>query len=156
MAKINQRTQHILESMIVNKFSEKRNALAKELDAIKERDCEIANENMDKCKDFICRYMEHADELIHKALKTAGLEIGSRYYYGGHAICLFDSDCKLKSNWKEYVRPIAKKDAKRKEVEQKLDELTTKCRKAMDELILRASLGCKYDDVMKFINNLEV
>jgi hypothetical protein len=156
MAKINNKTQAILENMIVGKFEDKRKALVEEIEEIKKRNQEIADENKDKCKDFICQYMEHANELIHKILKTAGLEVGGKYYYSSHAVCLFDSDGALKSDWKDYVRPIAKESERLTKLEQELDVLLFKCKKAMNELVLRASLGCKYDDVMEFINNLEV
>lgn len=155
MAKINNKTQAILEDMIISKFEDKRSALVKEIDEIKERDYELATENKDKCKERICQYVEHADELIHKVLKTAGLEIGSRYS-GPHFVCLLDSDGELRSDWKGYIKPIAKKSERLAALEKELDELLAKCKKAMNELVLRANLGCKYDDVMEFINNLEV
>lgn len=157
MAKINQRTQHILESMIVDKFKEKRNALSSELDAINERNSEIVRENKDKSRESIVRAINKAQEDITKVLKNAGLEIYRRYY-GSHFVNLLDDDGELKSNWKEYIRPISNKgkSAKQQSLEEDLEELDTKRRKAMDELVLRASFGCKYNDVMEFINNLEV
>lgn len=155
MAKINNRTQAILENMILSRFEDRRSALVKEIDEINERNQEIAEENKDKCKEFICQYMEHANELIQKVLKTAGLEI--HRYNTNHAVCLFYSTSgKLDDNWKRYIRPIEKKSERMAALKQELDALLAKRKKAMDELVLRASLGCKYDDVMEFINNLEV
>jgi vacuolar-type H+-ATPase subunit I/STV1 len=156
MAKINNKTQAILENMIVGKFEDKRKALVEEIDAIKNRDYEITTENKEKCKDSIVRVVEKAQNDIAKLLKTCGLEIGHKFYEGEHFTYLVDSDGEIKSNWKEYIRPIAKKSAKQEALEQELETLLAKCKKAMDELILRASLGCKYSDVMEFINNLEV
>jgi len=156
MAKINNKTQAILENMIVGKFEDKRKALVEEIDAIKERDNEINNENKDKCKDSILRVVDKAQDDIAKLLKTAGLELRSKYTDREcHFTRLFDSG-ELEHDWKDYVKPIAKKSERLTKLEQELDALFAKCKKAMDELVLRASLGCKYDDVMEFINNLEV
>lgn len=157
MAKIDKRTQHILESMIVDKFKEKRAALSSELDAIKERNSEIVKENKDKCRETIVRAMSKAHDDIVKALKNAGLEMGGRYY-GIHLVNMFNSDGELRSDWRDCIKPIASKSksARQQSLEGDLKELDTKCRKAIDELVLRASLGCKYNDVMEFINNLEV
>lgn len=156
MAKINNKTQAILEDMIVSKFEDKRSALVKEIDEIRERDYEIATENKEKCKDSIVRVIEKAQNDIAKLLKVAGLEVWNRYS-GPHFYCLLNSDGELRSDWKGYIKPIAKKKSMRlAALEKELDELLAKCKKAMNELVLRANLGCKYDDVMEFINNLEV
>ena len=157
MAKIDKRTQGILESMIVDKFKEKRAALSYELDAIKERNSEIVKENKDKCRDTIIRVMTKAQEDIVKTLKNAGLKIDGRYY-ADHIVCMFNSDGELRSDWKDYIKPIASKSksARQSALEEDLEELDAKCRKAMDELVLRASLGCKYNEVMEFVNNIEV
>lgn len=155
MAKIDKRTQGILESMIVDKFKDKRNVLSSELDAIKERDRVIISENKDKCRDSIVRVMCKAQNDIMKILKNAGLEIGNGYDCS-NIICLFDCDCELRKNWDRNVIPIAKKNPRQLYIEENLKELDNKRRKAIDELVLRATLGCKYNEVMDFINNLEV
>jgi hypothetical protein len=155
MAKINNKTQAILENMIVGKFEDKRKALVEEIEAIKERDYEITTENKEKCKDSIVRVVEKAQNDIAKLLKVAGLEIASRYS-GPHFVCLLNSDGEIRSDWKGYIKPIEKKSGRLATLEQELETLLAKCKKSMDELVLRASLGCKYDDVMEFINNLEV
>jgi hypothetical protein len=155
MAKINNKTQAILENMIVGKFEDKRKALVEEIEAIKERDYEITTENKEKCKDSIVRVVEKAQNDIAKLLKVAGLEIVSRYS-GSHFVCLLNSDGEIRGNWKDYIKPIEKKSGRLATLEQELETLLAKCKKAMDELVLRASLGCKYNDVMEFINNLEV
>lgn len=156
MAKINNKTQAILEDMIVSKFGDKRKALVEEIESIKERDGEIANENKDKCKDSIIRVVEKAQNDIAKLLKVAGLELGNKYSSVLHFECLLNSNGELRSDWKGYIKPIVKKSMRLAALEQELDALLAKCKKAMDELVLRASLGCKYDDVMEFINNFEV
>lgn len=156
MAKINNKTQEILENMIVCKFEDKRSALVEEIDAIKKRDSEITNENKDKCKDSIIRVVEKAQNDITKLLKTAGFELRNKYHNREcHFTRMFDSG-ELEHDWKDYIKPIAKKDERLTALERELEALIAKCKKAMDELVLRASLGCKYDDVMEFINNLEV
>lgn len=156
MSKINTRTQNILESMILEKFEEKREALESELDAITKRDREIVKENTEKCKDAIVCVVDKASNDIVKLLKTAGLEIGHKYYDCNHFVCLFNSDGKLKENWKDYIRPIAEKSKRQQSLEEDLEEHTSKCKKAINELVLRVTLGCKYNDVVDFINNLEV
>lgn len=154
MAKINNTTQYILKNLILDKFKEKREALSSEIDAIKKRNYEINEENKDKCKESIIRVMRKAHDDVTKLLKIGGLEIGGQYH-GTHLTSLFYCG-KLRDNWKEYIQPIVKKGAKQLLLEKDLTELDTKCRKAMDELVLRANLGCKYDEVVSFINNLEV
>lgn len=155
MTKIDKRTQYILENMIVDKFKKKRAALSSELDAIKERNSEIVKENKDKCRETLIRVIKKAQDDIIKALKNAGLEIGGRYY-ANHIVCMFNADGELRSDWKDSIRPIASKSERQQHLEEDLEELDTKCRKAIDELVLRASLGCKYNDVMEFLDNLEV
>ena len=155
MARINNTTQYILKNMILDKFKAKRDVLSSELDAIKKQNYEIANENKDKSRESIVRIMDKAQDDIVKILKSAGLEIDGGYR-GAHPLCLFDSKGKLQCNWKDYLHPIGNKNKKLQSLEEDMKELDDKCRKAMDELVLRATLGCKYDDVMEFINNLEV
>lgn len=157
MAKINNKTQAILENMIVGKFEDGRKALIEEIDAIKNRDYEIATENKEKCKDSIVRVVEKAQNDITELLKVAGLEIRSRYNNNPHFVCLLNYDGEIRSDWKGSIKPIEKKKSGRlATLEQELETLLAKRKRAMDELVLRASLGCKYDDVMEFINNLEV
>jgi hypothetical protein len=157
MAKINNRTQAILENMIVGKFEDKRKALVEEIDATKNRDYEIIAENKERCKDSIVRVVEKAQNDITKLLKVAGLEIGSGCSDSSlHFVCLLTPYGEIRSDWKGYIKPIENKSGRLETLEQELKTLLTKCKKATDELILRASLGCKYNDVMEFINNLEV
>lgn len=156
MAKINNRTQDILMSMVANKFSEKRNAINFELDEIKNRNAEILKENKEKVKERIQQVMDKAQEDVLKLLKTAGFKLGGRYRTNSIFTLFNSDDGKLSYYWYEYISSTASKSKRQEELEADLNTLDEKCRRAMDELVLRANLGCKYDDVMEFINNLEV
>lgn len=156
MAKINNRTQDILMSMVANKFSEKRDALNSELDEIKNRNAEIYRENRDKVKERIQQVMDKAQEDILKLLKTAGIKLGGRYHTNSIITLFNNDDGKIGHYWYEYISSVTPKSKHQEELEADLNTLDEKCKRAMDELVLRANLGCKYDDVMEFINNLEV
>lgn len=93
-------------------------------------------------------------------LATYGLQWGSKRYRSGayNIDSIIDGDnCKLKSDLDDYIKPIKETVASKRRdgLKEDINQLDAKVAKAKQEILLRASLGMKYDEVVAIVNGFE-
>lgn len=159
MARLNSDAREILCQMVTERASEKREALVAELDGL---DASLEN---DYKKRLACAskklvgIIDHASEEVDKVLATYGLQWGSkRYGSGAYNIgSIIGDDGKLKPDQDDYIKPIKETvTSKRRDgLKEDINQLDAKVAKAKQEILLRAALGMKYDEVVAIVNSFE-
>lgn len=158
MARLNSDAREILCQMVAERASEKREALVAELDRI---DASLENDYKKRlacASKKLAGIIDHASEEVDKVLATYGLQWGKRYRSGVYNIgSVVGDDGKLKPNPGDYIEPIKETvTSKRRDgLKEDINQLAAKVAKAEQEILLRASLGMKYDEVVAIVNGFE-
>lgn len=160
MARLNSDAREILCQMVTERAKEKREALVAELDGI---DASLENDYKKRlacASKKLAGVIDRASEEVAKVLVTYGLKWGTKRYGSGvHNIdSIIDSDNgKLKSDLDDYIKPVKETvtPKRRDNLKEDIDQLDAKVAKAKQEILLRASLGMKYDEVVAIVNGFE-
>lgn len=160
MARLNSDAREILCNMVTEKASGKRSALVAELDGIdaslhKEYKKRLANARAE-----IDRVVHCAQNKINTILGDYRLQWKAKRYGNGfyNIGCIISDNGELTSNLEVYIAPPdpAKEAVKRREnLKQDIEELDAAVAKAKQEILLRAALGMKYDEVVGIINSFQ-
>lgn len=158
MARLNSDAREILCQMVAERASEKREALVAELDGL---DASLENDykrRLASASKKLADIIDHASEEVDKVLATYGLQWGERYRNGAYNIgSIVGDDGKLKPNPDDYIKPVKETVTSRRRdgLKEDINQLAAKVAKAKQEILLRASLGMKYDEVVAIVNGFE-
>lgn len=160
MARLNNDAREILCNMVTEKAGEKRSALVSELDKI---DASLESDY----KKRLAAARVKIDEAIHcvcdkidTILTAHRLQWGRKTYGNGpHTIeDILNDDGTLKSRLEGYIRPAEEVGASKKRREnlsRDIEDLDAKVAKAKQEILLRAALGMKYDEIVAIVDRFQ-
>ena len=155
MARLNNDAREILCRMVSDKAEAKRKQLTDELTKLDDKRSESYEERVKAARKEI--------ELMIPTIKT-GIDrilqknkLGWRKCYGNKDYALDDifEDGELSKNLTSYFSNLESESNRRKLVNQQLEQLDKAVAKAKREVLLRAALGMKYDEVVAVVNGFK-
>lgn len=156
MAKLNNDAREILCGMVTEKAAAKRKQLVMRL-------TDLDNERSESYEERVKR-ARHDIELMIPTIKI-GIDrilqkhkLGwktSRYSDDPHTFEDIFDDGELRKDLAEYFSNLESEPNRRKLVKQQLEQLDAAVAKAKQEILLRAALGMKYDEVVSIINGFQ-
>lgn len=160
MARLNNDAREILCNMVSGKASEKRAALVAELDGLEQALNNDYKKRLEAARPKIDEAIQDARKKINDILTTYELQFGSQRYehdvYNINDIIDCGGNLIKPSLLVNYIRPVKEASNKRREgLKQDIEDLDAKVAKAKQEILLRAALGMKYDEVVGIINSFE-
>jgi len=156
MARLNNDAREILCNMVTEKAGAKRKKLVETIDAIDNETKASYDERVKEARKEI--------EAILPAFKSGIDRILSKHKLGwkscryGDERYTFDdvfSDGDLRADLHNYFSDGERKSNRRLLAETQLKDLDARIAKAKQEILLRAALGMKYDEVVSIINSFQ-
>lgn len=156
MAKFNQMARDILCDMVTEKAAAKRKRLVKRLTELDNERSESYEERVKKARHDIELMIPTISIGIDRILQKhkLGWKTG-RYSDHPHTFEDIFDDGKLRKDLTEYFSNLESEPNRRKLVKQQLEQLDAAVAKANQEILLRASLGMKYDEIVSIINGFQ-
>ena len=156
MARFNNNARDILCNMVAEKASEKRKVLTDQLEHIRN----VANDDYKKRLENARKELEQLsvkiEQTIHDIFRRFGLEYGLRYGCQKHSFEDMFNNGNLKKNLDEYIIDDSKKhNGKINSLKEDIEALDNAVSKAKQEILLRAALGMKYDEIVAIINRFK-
>lgn len=156
MARLNNDARGILCSMIEQRAEAKRKQLTDRLTAIDNERAESYEERVEAARKEIELMIPTIKIGIDRILQKhkLGWSVG-RY---SDEPCTFEDifdDGELRKDLTRYFSNLDGEPNRRKLVKQQLDQLDAAVAKAKQEILLRAALGMKYDEVVGIINGFQ-
>lgn len=160
MARLNSDAREILCNMVTEKAGEKRSALVSELDKIDASLESDYKKRLAAASKKLERVIESTNEQVADVLATYGLQWGRKTYgNGSHNIeDILNDDGTLKSRLDGYIKPVEADGAtkrRRENLSKDIADLDAKVAKAKQEILLRAALGMKYDEIVAIVNRFQ-
>lgn len=156
MARLNNDAREILCKMVTEKAEAKRKQLTDKLTAIDNERSESYEERVKRAR--------HEIELMIPTIKIGidrilqkhklGWKTG-RYSDDPHTFEDIFDDGELRKDLTEYFSNLESEPNRRKLVKQQLEQLDAAVAKAKQEILLRAALGMKYDEVVAIVNGFK-
>ena len=156
MAKLNNDAREILCDMVTEKAAAKRKQLVMRLTDLDNERSESYEERVKAARKDI--------ELMIPTIKIGIDRILQKHKLGWKIDsytdnpCTFDdifNDGELRDNLTRYFSNLESEPNRRKLVKQQLDQLDAAVAKAKQEILLRAALGMKYDEVVAIVNSFQ-
>lgn len=160
MARLNNAMQTILRNMVHEKAHAKRSALCKELSELENKISDDFNDRLSKAKGQIANVIGAASASIDRILKQNNLKYRERYSRLKYNIeSLIDSYGDIISDLSSCIETETgdtETDKRIKEVHEQINMLDDRVSKAQEDIILRAQLGAKYEEVVSMIEKIEL
>lgn len=156
MARLNNDAREILCKMVTEKAEAKRKQLTDKLTAIDNERSESYEERVKRARHEIELMIPTISIGIDRILQKHKLGWRtSRYSDDPHTFEDIFDDGKLRKDLTEYFSNMESEPNRRKLAKQQLEQLDAAVVKAKQEILLRAALGMKYDEVVGIINGFQ-
>lgn len=154
MARLNSDARDILCNMVTERAAEKRKILEDELASIELALHKDLDKRISNAKAKLEYLFSDVRKSVNKILKENNLDFGKSYC--GTKLEFEDivSEGKCKEKLKSYLCD-ATKSHRKSLVKKALEDLDAKVAKAKQEILLRAALGMKYDEVVAIANSFQ-
>ena len=153
MARLNNDAREILCNMVTEKAKDKRKKLTEDLTAIDNEYYADYKSRLASAREELEHLVASINHEIDRIFRKHKLEWNECRYAGcKHTLEDIFSNGKLKSNIDDYIGNAAKNPNRRLLVETQLKDLDARVDKAKQEILLRAALGIKYDDIIEIVN----
>lgn len=156
MARLNNDAREILCNMVTEKAEAKRKKLTEDLTAVDEECYADYKARLASAREELEYLVASINHEIDRIFRKHKLEWKvCRYNDDRHTFEDIFSDGKLKRDIDDYIGNAAKIPNRRLLVETQLKDLDARVAKAKQEILLRAALGMKYDEVVGIINGFQ-
>ena len=156
MARLNNDAREILCNMVTDKAAAKRKQLTDRLTALDDERSESYEERVKKARHDIELMIPTIRIGIDRILQKHKLGWKTcRYGDGEHTFEDIFDDGELRKDLTDYFSNLDGEPNRRKLVKQQLEQLDAAVAKAKKEILLRAALGMKYDEVVGIINGFQ-
>lgn len=156
MARLNNDAREILCNMVTEKAEAKRKKLTEDLTAVDEECYADYKARLASAREELEYLVASINHEIDRIFRKHKLEWKvCRYNDDRHTFEDIFSDGKLKRDIDDYIGNAAKIPNRRLLVETQLKDLDAAVAKAKREILLRAALGMKYDEVVGIINGFQ-
>ncbi len=156
MARFNQSARDILCNMVTEKAAEKRKSITDELEHIQKLENDDYKKRLEKARKELEQLITAIDRSILDIFKRLGL--GWKLNYDRRERSFEDilHYGKLRSNLDDYIRDNSdRQNTRQKALNEEIETLDKAVSKAKQEILLRASLGMKYDEIVSIINGFQ-
>ena len=155
MARLNNDAREILCRMVNDKAEAKRKKLTDELKKLDDKRSEYYEERVKAARKEIELMIPTIKIGIDRILQKN--KLGWKKYYGDKEHTFEDSfeDGELSKDLTSYFSNLESEPNRRKLVNQQLEQLDEAVAKAKREILLRAALGMKYDEVVAVVNGFK-
>jgi len=156
MAKLNSDARDILCNMVAEKAEAKRKRLTEDLTVV-DNECYADYEaRLASAREELECLVATINHEIDRIFRKHKLEWKAcRYNDDKHTFEDMLTDGKLKRDIDDYIGDAAKIPNRRLLVETQLKDLDARVAKAKQEILLRAALGMKYDEVVAIVNGFQ-
>lgn len=156
MARFNQGTRDILCDMVTDKAAEKRKELTDELEHIQKLENDDYKKRLEKARKELEQLTTEIDRSIRDIFKRLGLKWKLKYGRREHSFDSILDYGKLRSDLGDYIGDNSdRQNIRQKALNEKIETLDKAVSKAKHEILLRASLGMKYDEIVSIINGFK-
>lgn len=156
MARLNNDAREILCNMVTQKAEAKRNQLVMRLTDLDNERSESYEERVKRARHDIELMIPTIRIGIDRILQKHKLGWKTcRYGDGEHTFEDIFDDGELRKDLTGYFSNLEGEPNRRKLVKQQLEQLDAAVAKAKQEILLRAALGMKYDEVVGIINGFQ-
>lgn len=156
MARLNNDAREILCNMVTEKAEAKRKKLTEDLIAVDEECYADYKARLASAREELEYLVASINHEIDRIFRKHKLEWKvCRYNDDRHTFEDIFSDGKLKRDIDDYIGNAAKIPNRRLLVETQLKDLDARVAKAKQEILLRAALGMKYDEVVAIVNGFQ-
>lgn len=160
MARLNNDAREILCNMVTERAGEKRSALVSELDKIDASLESDYRKRLAAARVKIDEVIAAARNKIDTILAAHRLQWHGKTYGNGSFTIedILNDDGTLKSRLDGYIKPVEEGGASKKRREnlsRDIADLDAKVAKAKQEILLRAALGMKYDEIVAIVNRFQ-
>ena len=155
MARLNNDAREILCRMVNDKAEAKRNQLTDELTKLDDKRSESYEERVKAARREIELMIPTIKIRIDRILQKN--KLGWKKYYSDRDYTFEDifEDGELKKDLTSYFSNMESESNRRKLVNLRLKQLDEAVAKAKQEILLRAALGMKYDEVVAVVNGFK-
>ena len=155
MARLNNDAREILCGMVNEKAEAKRKQLTDELTKLDDKRSESYKERVKAARKEIELMIPTIKIGIDRILQKN--KLGWKKYYNNKDYTFEDifDDGELSKDLTSYFSNLESEPNRRKLVNQQLEQLDEAVAKAKREILLRAALGMKYDDVVAVVNGFK-
>lgn len=156
MARLNNDAREILCDMVTQKAEAKRKQLTDRLTALDDERSESYEERVKKARHDIELMIPTIRIGIDRILQKHKLGWKTcRYGNGEHTFeDIFDNG-ELRKDLTDYFSNLESESSRRNVVGRQLEQLDAAVAKAKQEILLRAALGMKYDEVVAIVNGFQ-
>lgn len=156
MARLNNDAREILCNMVTERAEVKRKKLTEDLAAV-DNECDADYKSrLASAREELEYLVASINHEIDRIFRKHKLEWRTCRYGGDkHTFEDIFSDGKLKQDIGDYIGNAAKIPNRRLLVEMQLEDLDARVARAKREILLRAALGMKYDEVVAVVNNFQ-
>ena len=155
MARLNNDAREILCNMVTEKAEAKRKKLTEDLAAIDNKNDADYKARIAYAQEELECLVASINHEIDRIFRKHKLTWGTRYGNRKHTFEDIFDDGKLKINLCDFIANDARLPNRRSLVETQLQDLDARVAKAKQEILLRAALGMKYDEVVSIINGFQ-
>ena len=156
MARLNNDAREILCNMVTEKAAAKRKRLTDRMDELDKESSESYEERVKKARHDIELMIPTIKIGIDRILQKYRLGWRAcRYGLGNHTFEDIFDDGELRNDLTDYFSNLESESSRRNVVGRQLEELDAAVSKAKQEILLRAALGMKYDEVVSIINGFK-
>lgn len=156
MARLNNDAREILCNMVTDKAAAKREQLVQRLNDLDDERSESYEERVKRARHDIELMIPTIEIGIDRILQKHKLGWKTcRYSDEPHTFEDIFDDGELRKDLTDYFSNLEGEPNRRKLVKQQLEQLDAAVAKAKQEILLRAALGMKYDEVVGVINGFQ-
>ena len=157
MARLNNDAREILCNMVTDKAKVKRKALTDELAHVEDVEDRDYRKRLDRAGKELDLLAKSIDTTIKDIFFRLGLEWREvRYGAGRHTFEDIFNNGMLTEDLSTYIGDKdGGKSARHKALKDDIEELDAAVAKAKQEILLRAALGMKYDEVVAIVNSFQ-
>lgn len=156
MARLNSDAREILCDMVTERAEAKRKQLTQRLTSLEDEIDASYNERVEAARKDIELMIPTIRIGIDRILKKHKLGWKTcRYGDSNHTFEDIFDDGELRKDLTDYFSNLEGEPNRRKLVKQQLEQLDAAVAKAKQEILLRAALGMKYDEVVAIVNGFQ-
>jgi hypothetical protein len=142
--------------MVTEKAAEKRKVLTDQLEHTRNVANDDYKRRLEEARMKLEQLSVKIEQTIHDIFRRFGLEYGLRYGCRKHSFEDMFDDGNLRRNLDEYIIDDSKKqNTKIDSLKEDIEALDKAVSKKKQEILLRASLGMKYDEIVSIINGFK-
>lgn len=156
MARFNNNARDILCNMVTEKASEKRKSITDELEHIQKLEDDDYKKRLEKARKELEQLTTAIDRSIRDIFNRLGLKWKLNYGRRYHSFEEILNYGKLRSNLDDYIGDNSdRQNTRQRALNEEIETLDKAVSKAKQEILLRASLGMKYDEIVSIINGFQ-